>query len=166
MALLFWDASALAKRFFGEVGSDTVNALFAGAAPHEMAATPWAYAETYSILVRRLNAGLIDSPTFTTAATTLQAEVVDSPDFGLLPLDDAFIFASVALIRNHSLNATDAAILTMLLDYLQALPLARSACILVAADKRLLRAADAEGLKTLDPEALSVNDVPAFLASL
>lgn len=44
--------------------------------------------------------------------------------------------------------------------------LARSACILVAADKRLLRSADAEGLKTLDPEALSVNDVPAFLSSL
>lgn len=131
-----------------------------------MAATPWGYAETYSRLLRRLNSGSLTPSAFTTSVTSLQAEIVDDPDFDLLSIGDAAIFASIALIRRHNLNATDAAILAMLLDYLQALPLARSACILVAADKRLLRSADAEGLKTLDPEALSVNDVPAFLSSL
>jgi predicted nucleic acid-binding protein len=166
VALFFWDASALAKRYFSEVGSDTVNALFASLSPQDMAATPWAYAETYSMLLRRLNSGSLDPAAFTTSVTALQDEVVDDPNFDLLSIRDSAVFASVAMIRKHSLNATDAAILTMLLDYLQALPLARSACVLVAADKRLLRAADAEGLKSLDPEALSVNDLPTFLASL
>jgi hypothetical protein len=60
MALLFWDASSLAKRYFGEVGSDTVNAVFAAAAGKDMATTAWGYAETYSLLVRRLNSGAIE----------------------------------------------------------------------------------------------------------
>jgi hypothetical protein len=66
----------------------------------------------------------------------------------------------------HNLNATDAAILTMLLDYVQALPPGSPTCVLVSADKRLLRAADAEGLATLDPEAIPAADVPTMLASL
>jgi predicted nucleic acid-binding protein len=166
MALLFWDASALAKRYFGEVGSDTVNALFASLSSQEMASTAWAYAETYSMLLRRLNAGSLTPVAFTTSVTSLQAEVVNDPGFGLLPIDDAAIFASIFLMRKHNLNATDAAILTMLLDYVQSLPPVSRICVLVAADRRLLRAADAEGLKTVNPETLAVADVPSLLAGL
>jgi hypothetical protein len=67
MALLFWDASALAKRYTLEMGQETVDAVFANAAAHEMATS------------------------------------------------DSTIFASVYLMRQHNLNSTDAAILTMLL---------------------------------------------------
>jgi hypothetical protein len=133
MALLFWDASALVKRYFIELGSDTADALFAEG--QEEATTPWGYIETYSILLRRLNGGFLDTATFTVAVTSLQEEVVDDPDFGLLPIDDAAIFASIFLMRKHNLNATDAAILTMLLDYVQTLPLASPVCVLVAADR-------------------------------
>jgi hypothetical protein len=49
-------------------------------------------------------------------------------------------------------------------QYSQVLPSGRSGCVVIAADRRLLRAADAEGLKTLDPETLSTASVPAFLA--
>jgi hypothetical protein len=86
VALLFWDTSALAKRYFGEAGSDVVNAIFSGVGPHAMATTPWGYAEAYSVLLRRLNAGSLDLPTFTTVVTALQAGVVADPDFGLLPV--------------------------------------------------------------------------------
>jgi hypothetical protein len=41
MALLFWDASALVKRYTSEVGRETVNALFAIAPMRDMATTPW-----------------------------------------------------------------------------------------------------------------------------
>jgi predicted nucleic acid-binding protein len=165
MALLFWDASALMKRYFIELGSDTVDALFDKVAARDMATTPWAYIETYASLLRKMNGGAIDLPTFTTAVTSLQAEVVDDPDFRLLPNDETSIFASISLIRRHNLNATDAAILSMLLGYVQALPLPRS-CILVAADKRLIRAAAGEGLTTLNPAELPVADVPTLLANL
>jgi predicted nucleic acid-binding protein len=166
MALLFWDASALAKRYVAEVGSATVNILFTSASPHEMVSTPWSYAETYSLLLRKLNSGVIDQPLFTTAVTALQAEVVLSPSFGLLSITDAMVFASIGIITQHNINATDAAILALLLDYTRVLSSGRSGCVVIAADRRLLRAADAEGLKTLDPEALATADVSAFIASL
>ncbi len=130
-----------------------------------MATTAWGYAETYSVLLRRLNGGTLDLPTFTAAVTALQAEIVGSPDFMLLPMDDSVVFASIALLRKHNLNAADAAVLTALIEYLQTSPISSPACV-VAADQRLIRAANAEGLKTLNPEALAVADVPAFLASL
>jgi len=166
MAFLFWDASALVKRYFVEIGSDTVDAIFAAAPMHDVATTPWGYAETYSILLRRLNGGDLDAASFATAVTALQAEVVDSLDFGLLSISDTVVFASILWLRRHSLNATDAAILTILLEQVPLLPPEAQPCVLVAADHRLLRAAAAEGLATLNPELMAAADVPDFLARL
>lgn len=161
MALLFCDASARIKRYLIEVGSDVMNAVFAHAAPHRMPTTPWGYTETYSLLRRRYNGGVIDRATFTVQVSALQAEVVHSPDFGLVPITGAAIFASVFHIEKHSLNATDAAILTMLLEFAQ-LPGAPR-CVVIAADQRLLRAAAGEGLLTLDPQQTAAAGIPAFL---
>lgn len=166
MAWLFWDASALIKRYTAEAGRETANALFHTVPPLAMATTPWGYLETYAILVRRLNGGVLDLPSFSAAVTALQTEVVHNGDFGLLPIRDSAVFASVATVRHHNLNATDAAILTALLEHVGSLPDGGSDCVLVASDRRLLRAAGAEGLATLNPEALLAADVPAFLASL
>jgi hypothetical protein len=166
MAVLFWDASGLAKRYFGEIGSATVNAVFANATGHEMATTAWGYAETHSLLVRRLNSGAIDLPTFTAATTALQTEVVDDTDFGLLPISKATIFASLLTVRQHNLNATDAANLTMLLDQVPPSTPDSPICVMIAADRRLLRAAEAEGFRTLNPELLAAADVPGFLGAL
>jgi predicted nucleic acid-binding protein len=166
MALLFWDASGLVKRYFLETGSDTVAALFATVPVEEMAATPWGYAETYSILLRRFNGGVLNLASFTAAVAALQAEVVDNPDFALVSIPDEAVFASILLMRQHNLNATDAAILTVFLEYVQALPPESPRCVLVAADQRLVRAAQSEGLVTLNPELLPADDVPSFLATL
>ncbi len=164
MALLFWDASALVKRYFIEDGSATVDTLFAAAPGHHLATTPWGYLETYSILVRRLNGGVLDKRAFTYAVTSLQAEVVNEPSFGFLPIGDTTIFASSGTIQKHNLNATDAAILTMLCEYVRSV--GQADCVLIAVDLRLNRAADIEGLRTLNPEIVAVTDVPGFLASL
>lgn len=164
MALFFWDASALAKRYTAETGSDTVDALFAAVAVTDMVSTPWGYAETYSILLRRRNGGVLDAAGFSGAVSLLQAEVVDSADFTLFTISDVAIFRSVAIMRKHNLNATDAAILTVILEVVSSsdAPL----CVLVASDKRLLRATELEGLRTLNPEVVASADVPAFLATL
>jgi hypothetical protein len=68
--LLFWDASALAKRYLVEVGSSTVDAIFTAPRPIEHATTPWGYAEAYSVLLRRHNDGRFDGRTFTVATST------------------------------------------------------------------------------------------------
>ena len=129
-----------------------------------MVGTPWGYLETYSILVRRLNGGVLDRATFTTALTALQAEVVTSPNFRLVPTRDALIFASKAILRKHNLNSTDALILTTVLDFIELVGVDN--CAVVAAAKRLLRAARAEGLTTLDPEVVLAAEVPDLLAAL
>jgi hypothetical protein len=165
MVLLFWDASGLVKRYTLEVGSETANILFTSVPAGEMATTPWGYLETYSIILRRFNGGVLDPAGFAAATGALQTEIVGSADFGLLPISEVTIFASVSVMCQHNLNATDAAILTMLLEYRQTLPPEDIIC-LVAADHRLLRAATAEGFHTLNPEAIAAADVPAFLAAL
>jgi hypothetical protein len=165
VALLYWDASALAKRYFAELGSDTVDALIDQNAGHRLATSPWGYAETYSVLLRRLNAGLLTTAIFDGAILVLQADVIHNPTFSLLSISDTAVFASVSMMRRHNVNSTDAAILTMLLDYVAADPTA-DPLVVIAADQRLLRAAQAEGLHTLNPETLPAADVPTFLAGL
>ena len=164
MALIFWDASGLAKRYAAETGRETVNAIFAQAGSHDLATTPWGYAETYSILLRKMNGGALSQAAWTKAVSALQAEVVDDPKFGLLSIGDEMIFAGTAIMRRHNLNATDAAILALLLEY--AKTPGTSPCVLIASDKRFLRAAEAEGLETLDPEQVAAADVPARLNAL
>ena len=50
MTHVLWDASALAKRYIAEVGSDTVNALFAAVPLAQMVTTILGYSETFAAL--------------------------------------------------------------------------------------------------------------------
>src|SRR5687768_15744835 len=129
MALLFWDASAIVKRYWHEEGSDTVDAVFAHSSGHTMATTPVGYAETYSILLRRLNSGVLDIPTFSMAASALETEVVVGEDFGLMSITD-----TIVIMRKHNLNSTDAAIVALLVGYGRT-P-GSETVLLIAADKR------------------------------
>lgn len=67
MVVLLWDASALAKRYAPEVGSETVDALFGAAPTAQMVSSSVSYAETYSILLRKFNRAAIDRTAFETA---------------------------------------------------------------------------------------------------
>ena len=164
MAAPFWDASALAKYYISEEGSDSVAAVFEQVPIRSMATSVWSYAETFAILLRRRNAKIITDAVFTKTADQLREQIVDNADMQVLSVLDADVFASLAVMRRHNLNSTDAAILAMLLRTLPS-PVPPD-FVLVAADKRLLRAANAEGMKTLDPAALPAPDVAAFLAAL
>lgn len=164
MALLFWDASGLAKRYTAETGQATVNTVFNLAGTHRLATTPSGYAETCSILLRKLNGGILTAASWAKAVSALQVEVVDNPNFEMLAITEEDIFASILMMRRHNINSTDAAILTLLLGYVRT-PAALT-CLLIAVDKRLLRAAEAEGIATLDPEQVSATDVSARLDML
>lgn len=163
MRVFFWDASAAIKRYFAETASDTVDAIFDEVALADMITTPWGYTETFSLLVRRRNEGVLNAANFTAAVTALQTEMIQSAAFRFLPIQDVSIFASVSVIDQHNLNATDAAILHTLLQYQQT---SGDECILIACDKRLLRAAGLEGVKTINPQLVAAQDIPALLANL
>jgi predicted nucleic acid-binding protein len=166
MPHLLWDASALAKRYAPEIGSDSVDALFAEVPIAEMTITFLGYAETYSILLKKHNQKAISDATFLAAKSVLRAEVINSLDFGVLAIDTIAILNGIDMMEKHHINSSDAAILATYLDYVKTLLPAGTSSLLVATDHRLLRAAQAEGLLTLNPENVAAADIPALLASL
>ena len=165
MFFLLWDASALAQRYAPELGTLTVNALFTAVSPSQMITTVLSYSETCGVLVRKRNRGALDGATFSVARSALRAEIIDDPDFGVMAVEFVDILGGIDLIDRHNLNSTDASILRSFLGFAQA-QTATTACVLVAADQRLLRAAQGEGLKTFNPELIAPADVPVFLATL
>ncbi len=169
MPLLFWDASGLVKRYYSEAGSATVNSIFDGVShsgdASVMISTFWGYTETYAILARKRNSGVIKTDAMANAMSALFYEVAVAEDFLLLSIDDETVMESVTHILSHNINSADAALLTAFLDYQASLPEGDPPCILVTADLRLTRAAQAEGLQTLNPEALTPQEASAFLAS-
>lgn len=166
MVILLWDASALSKRYAPEIGRETVTTLVASIPASQRVTTFLGYAEIHSVLIRKLNRGDIDRPTYRAALSALQDEVIDDVDFGVLEVESSAILAGIGLIERHNLNASDAAILITFLRYAQIEGASGNRCGLIAADRRLARAAEAEGLKTLNPEVVAAADVPAFLAAL
>jgi predicted nucleic acid-binding protein len=166
MPSLLWDASALAKRYCPEVGSDTVDALFNVRPAPLMVITFPGYAETYSVLVRKHNRGEISSATFSAAKSLLRLEVIDSSSFNLMAVAPAAILDGIDLIERYNLNASDAAILATYLSQYRAPVAPGVAAALIASDRHLLTAARAEGLTVLNPETYPAADVASFLASL
>ena len=126
--------------------------------------TLWGYVETHSILRRRFDGGALKQKDFNEAVTLIQAEFGENDTFQILEMDVVTMYSSILLIDKHNLNSTDAVLLTALLNF------ARSpeapVCVMVSADKRLLRAAEAEGLPALNPETASVADATAQIAAL
>jgi predicted nucleic acid-binding protein len=163
--VLPWDASALAKRYALEVGSEAVDALFAEVPAGQMVTTFLGYAETYSTLLRKRNRGTISASTFRSAVSFLQREILDSTDVGLLTIDDVAVLDGIEQMEKYNLNASDAAILVACLRYAQAEAAVGSTCVLVVSDQRFHRAAQAEGLPALDPEPHAAADIPALLAT-
>jgi predicted nucleic acid-binding protein len=163
--ILHWDASALTKRYFAEIGSDVVDALFAAVPTSHVVTTFWCYAETYASLLRKRNRGEISPQFFAAAVTLLQAEILDSPDCILLSVDDQAVLDGIPLVLRHNLNTTDAALLATCLRYTRSQAPGGPTHVLIVADQRLLRAASAEGLATLNPEAVAAVDVPTLLAA-
>ena len=164
MALIYflWDASAGAKRYAPEIGSDVVDALFALEASHPVL-TVLGYSETFAIFLRKHNAGAIGQPAFHAGISALENDFLNNPDAVLLSITDAITFASLSMIQRHNLNSADAAILTTFLQYRATLS---EKMVLVSSDKRLIRAAQSEGFVTLNPEELDLLDLPAFIADL
>lgn len=165
MPIILWDASGLVKRYYAETGSPTVLKIFEQIPLSRMYCTFWGYAETFAILHRKRNAGILSSATFTKAATKLQEDVLASGDFGVLTIEDDRVLVGLSFVIRHNLNSNDAAILATYLRFQASLPPGSPVCLLAAADQRLIRAFEAEGLKTLNPERLTVDEVTSLMGA-
>lgn len=161
MTLCFLDASAWLKRYTGEPGWEVVEALFeeAGAGRLTLISTAIGHAEVIAALTRFRNRTELEA-----AALDAAFRCVAEDEAALLWLavpQDAF-WSSSALIFEHNLNATDAALLWALLDLRARLQGVVAPLWLITADRRMARAAMASGLACIDPEVSSVREVRAL----
>ena len=163
MIRLAWDASALAKRYAAELGSHTVNALFAVIPLNRMLTTTLGYAETISVLTRKRNRGSLSGPLYTAALSVMDREILFSGQFTVLDVDRATVFAGIPLIRTRNIGATDSAVLAAFLAEADSARNDGDTLLLISSDRRLLRAAAAEGLGTLNPESVTPADLTAIL---
>jgi hypothetical protein len=102
--VLHWDASALTKRYHAEVGSDVVDELFDAVPSSDMITTFWGYAETYASLLRKRNRGDISAGFFAAAVSLLQTEILDSPDWVFLTVEDSAVLDGIQLVLQHNLT--------------------------------------------------------------
>ena len=153
MYYFYFDASALAKRYTDEVGSDKIDFFFDNVPLERLSCLTIGAMEVFWICVRKRNDGRITSHQFERATTHLRHEVINSQsNFKTISVPDSLVWNSIRLIETHSLNSVDAMVLRSALDIAARLRNTGDTLVLVASDQRLLRAARAEGLQVFNPE--------------
>lgn len=152
MVWVFFDASALVKRYSSEDGTELVNELFRQLPVEQMTCAIVGVLEIISVLVRKRNDGRLSPELFTQAMLELNKEVIEDEAFSIASVNDELVLSALDLIAQHNINATDAIILRSCLNLQQLLQNQGHRLVLWSCDKRLLRAAQNEGVEVLDPE--------------
>lgn len=153
MYYFYFDASALAKRYIEEVGSDKIDFLFENVPLWRLLCLTVGAAEVFWICIRKRNDGRINVNQFTQSTGHLDHEIINNQsDFRTISVPDSLVWNSMDLIETHSLNSVDALVLRSALDIATELRSTDDRLVLVASDQRLLRAARAEGLQVFNPE--------------
>ena len=152
MLWVYFDASALVKRYSQELGTPLVNEVFRHIPPTQMTCSTLGILEIVSVLVRKWNDGRLGQELFEQAMIEFKAEVLEHEEFLAASVNDDLLLSALELISRHNVNATDAAILRSVLNLQQALRSADDQLMLWSSDKRLVRAAQAEGITAFDPE--------------
>ena len=149
----FWlDASAYAKRYIAEKGTQLINYLFTHVPLGRMVCLFEGGGEIIFVFVRRRNEGKITTTRFSHIRERFETEFINRDEVGrVFPTEDQ-ITNSWDLIEKHSLNSTDAILLQCALDRVNELRMNGDNLILASSDKRLLRAAQNERVLTFDPE--------------
>ncbi len=165
MVWVYFDASALVKRYSLEEGTPLVNEIFRQLPPGQMTCAMIGILEVISVLVRKQNDGRLPSHLFTQAMLEFNREIIENEDLPIAPINDELLLSALELIARHNLNATDAVILRSCLNLQQALTNQGHRLILWSSDKRLLRAAQQEGLIVFDPEVETLTRLQIVLSS-
>ena len=142
--MIFLDASAAAKRYCQERGSDAMRHLFRQRIP--ICSIVLIRCELISALNRRHWEGDLNSAERLFARERMADDLTS---MRLLPVDDELIGASVRLLDGYPLKTLDSLYLAGALNLKQ---MTNVAVLFVSADRQLLRAAEIEGLKVLDAE--------------
>jgi len=163
MKFVYFDASALVKRYSSELGTQQVNEIFDLIPPKRMTCCGINVGEIVSILVRKHNDGRLNNRDFADALAEFRHEVIENPDFVYVSIDNTDIEASLKYIQQYNLNATDAVILHSAFELYLMLSASGHELILITSDRRLLNAARALSLPCLNPETETLKDIETLL---
>jgi predicted nucleic acid-binding protein len=145
--MIFFDASAVAKRYFLEIGSDHVNELWSGAEFFSSLAI--LHCELRSALNRKRRERALPRGAYYTLKQQIQE---DLEKIHAVPVYPELIQRSLRLLDSYPLKALDSLYLAGALELQQAL---KEPVLFVSADRQLLQSAQAERLRTLNPEMTS-----------
>lgn len=144
MPRLFFDTSALVKRYYEEVGSAVVDELVE-AADNEVVITSLSVIETASALRRKQNRGEITSDDVDRLLGAFFEEALDG--FVILPMDESFSGTALDLVIRDDLRTLDSLQLAAALSIVTE----TSTPTFVCADRDLADVAGERGLETRVP---------------
>ena len=145
MRTLFFDTSALAKRYAEEPGTETVDQLV-DAADSTIVITSLSIVELASALRRKQNRGVLSKSDVDGLITAFFRESLT--DFTIVALNETRFERALDLVLADNLRTLDSLQLAAALDVAGDL-----AASFVCADRHLLTVAEAHGLETIDPTA-------------
>jgi hypothetical protein len=96
---VYFDASALVKRYTNEPGTPLVNEIFIRISREKMYGSTMGLLEVVSILVRQRNDGRLTARLFRQAMAGFRAEVIANPLFQKPLLNDARILSAASFIE-------------------------------------------------------------------
>lgn len=147
MTLHYLDASALAKLYISEPGTELMRRLADPAAGHRFAILALTEVEFRSAVRRRERAGDFSGGVAEIALEALAADL-GTAALQRRPVDDAALGLAALVVDRHPLKANDA---LQLAGCLILRMVSEVAPVFVCSDVRLLRAAQGEGLAVLNP---------------
>jgi predicted nucleic acid-binding protein len=145
MRSLFFDTSALVKRYYDEPGSEVIDSLVEGE-DTKVVLTAIAVVETVSAFRRKYNRDDIPEP----AVDELLAAFFDEAlaEFLIVPTEEARLTRSFDLILEQDLRTLDSLQLSAALSVSEEV----EEMTFVCADRELVSVAEGRGLDTLNPD--------------
>jgi len=159
----YLDASAHAKLYFEEPGSDKMELLLDSLLTQvgRLVITSVTLAETVAVLNQKRNELRVPDHEY---ALLVARILTDSERFTHWPVHDEDILNAIPFIVAHNINSSDALHLHIALRLQSLLERSKQgSLVLVASDRRLVRAAHAEGLLILNPQEASAAEIAALL---
>jgi predicted nucleic acid-binding protein len=143
MEYLFFDTSALVKRYYEEDGSENVDELIEDE-DSTVVITSLSIIEATSAFRRKYNQGEIEQDRMDQLLSTFFEEAID--EFVIVPIEESFMKYSFDLILTEDLRTLDS------LQLSAALTVNQENLKFISADKKLNAVAEEQGLKTHNPQ--------------
>ncbi len=141
--MIYFDSSALVKRYLREVGSESVNALLLS--EETIVISRLAYPEMLSAFMRKHRGGELVRKSLRSVIDQFES---DWKHFSIVEFHDELFPIIKALIEKYPLKGADAVHLSSALWLKQA---SREDVKFVASDLNLLKAAESENLHAINP---------------